>query len=243
MTTVTRARKHNVSAGTWSADGESIGQSDLTKDAAHPFGVDVFSGEIQKQRLSKETYKKLLNTLEAGEALDPSLADEVAHAMKDWAIERGATHYTHWFQPLTGSTAEKHDSFFEPDRDGGALARVLRQGADPGRAGRLLLPDRRPAGHLRGPRLHRLGSDHPRLHPGEPDGASPSASRPRSLLDRRGARQEDPAAALDGGAQQVGDPRPAALGDEHVQPRHRHRRPRAGVLPDRRAVLLSSGPT
>ncbi len=123
MTTVTRARKHNVSAGTWSADGESIGQSDLTKDAAHPFGVDVFSGEIQKQRLSKETYKKLLNTLEAGEALDPSLADEVAHAMKDWALERGATHYTHVFQPLTGLTAEKHDSFFEPDRAGGALAR------------------------------------------------------------------------------------------------------------------------
>ncbi len=123
MTTVTRARKHNVSAGTWSADGASIGQSDLTKDAAHPFGVDVFSGEIQKQRLSKETYKKLLNTLEAGEALDPSLADEVAHAMKDWALERGATHYTHVFQPLTGLTAEKHDSFFEPDRAGGALAR------------------------------------------------------------------------------------------------------------------------
>ena len=122
MTTVTRARKHNVSAGTWSPDGRTMGQSDLTQDAAHPFGANVFSGEIQRQRLSKETYKKLLNTLEAGEALDPSLADEVAQAMKDWALERGATHYTHVFQPLTGLTAEKHDSFFEPDGSGGALA-------------------------------------------------------------------------------------------------------------------------
>jgi len=122
MTTVTRARKHNVSAGTWSPDGSSMGQSDLTEDANHPFGENVFSGEIQQQRLSRETLKKLNNTLESGDALDPSLADEVAEAMKEWALERGATHYTHVFQPLTGLTAEKHDSFFEPDREGGALA-------------------------------------------------------------------------------------------------------------------------
>ena len=122
MTTVTRARKHNVSAGTWSPDGGSLGQTDLTKDAGHPFGVNVFSGEIQKQRLSKDTLKKLENTLSSGEALDPSLADEVAQAMKDWALERGCTHFTHVFQPLTGLTAEKHDSFFEPDRAGSAIA-------------------------------------------------------------------------------------------------------------------------
>ncbi len=122
MTTVTRARKHNVSAGTWSPDGSSMGQSDLTEDANHPFGENVFSGEIQKQRLSRDTLKKLKNTLESGASLDPSLADEVAEAMKEWALERGATHYTHVFQPLTGLTAEKHDSFFEPDREGGALA-------------------------------------------------------------------------------------------------------------------------
>ncbi len=122
MTSVTRARKQNVSAGTWTSDGSSMGRSDLTEDANHPFGENVFSGAIQKERLSKDTLIKLENTLKAGDALDPSLADEVAEAMKEWALERGATHFTHVFQPLTGLTAEKHDSFFEPDRQGGALA-------------------------------------------------------------------------------------------------------------------------
>jgi glutamine synthetase len=122
MTTVTRARKHNVSAGTWSPSEVMLGRSDLTEVHNHPFGENVFSGEIQKQRLSKDTLQKLQNTLAAGEALDPTLADEVAQAMKEWALERGATHFTHVFQPLTGLTAEKHDSFFEPDREGGALA-------------------------------------------------------------------------------------------------------------------------
>ncbi|HKJ35042.1 MAG TPA: glutamine synthetase III [Solirubrobacterales bacterium] len=122
MTTLTRARKHNVSAGTWSPDGATMGQSDLTQDSNHPFGSKVFNGEIQAERLSKDTRKKLESTLAAGEALDPSLADEVAQAMKEWALEMGATHFTHVFQPLTGLTAEKHDSFFEPDRKGGAIA-------------------------------------------------------------------------------------------------------------------------
>jgi glutamine synthetase len=122
MTTVTRARKHNISAGRWSPSEITLGRSDLTKDRNHPFGENVFSGELQKQRLSKETLKKLQSTLEAGEALDPSLADEVAEAMKEWALEQGATHYTHVFQPLTGLTAEKHDAFFEPDRAGSAVA-------------------------------------------------------------------------------------------------------------------------
>ncbi len=69
---------------------------------------------MQRSRLPKETYKKLQRTLEAGEALDLTLADAVALAMKEWALENGATHYTHVFQPLTGGTAEKHDSFFDP---------------------------------------------------------------------------------------------------------------------------------
>jgi glutamine synthetase len=123
MTNVTRARKHNVSAGsTWSADGASLGQPDLTEEANYPFGENVFNGEIQKKRLSRESLKKLESTLAAGEALDPSLADGVAQAMKEWALEKGATHFTHVFQPLTGLTAEKHDSFFEPDREGSSIA-------------------------------------------------------------------------------------------------------------------------
>ncbi len=122
MTNITRARKHNVSAGTWSPNSEVMGQIDLTEDEGIPFGSSVFSGDIQRERLSKDTYKKLQATLDAGEPLDASLADEVAEAMKEWALENGCTHYTHVFQPLTGLTAEKHDSFFEPDRKGGSVA-------------------------------------------------------------------------------------------------------------------------
>ena len=77
------------------------------------FGADVFGTEAIKTYLSKDTAKKLLATIEGGEALDPAIAGEVAHAIKHWAMDRGATHYTHWFLPMTGSTAEKHDSFLE----------------------------------------------------------------------------------------------------------------------------------
>ena len=77
------------------------------------FGADVFGAEAIKEYLPKETAKKLQGTIEKGEPLDPSIAGEVAHAMKHWAMDRGATHYTHWFLPMTGATAEKHDSFLE----------------------------------------------------------------------------------------------------------------------------------
>src|SRR5204863_9393501 len=95
---------------------------DLTEPANQLFGANVFTIAEQRERLPKETYKRLLKTLERGEALDVTLADAVALAMKDWALEQGATHFTHWFQPLTGSTAEKHDSFFNPASGGLALA-------------------------------------------------------------------------------------------------------------------------
>ena len=118
----TRIRQQNVTAAKWSANGEALGTVDLTEEKNNPFGVNVFSPTVQKDRLARDTYKELQSTLETGEALDPALADEIADAMKEWALERGATHYTHVFQPLTGLTAEKHDSFFEPDGSGGAVA-------------------------------------------------------------------------------------------------------------------------
>jgi glutamine synthetase len=121
--TTTKARKHNLTAGNWSANGGAIETGDLRDGANHPFGENVFSLAVQRERLSDETFDRLSNTLASGEALDPSLADEVAEAMKEWALERGATHYTHMFQPLTGLTAEKHDSFFEPDGDSGSIAK------------------------------------------------------------------------------------------------------------------------
>lgn len=85
------------------------------------FGSMVFSDHVMKQRLPKETYKALQKTINEGAPLDISVANVVANAMKDWAIEKGATHFTHWFQPMTGFTAEKHDSFITPTNDGRVL--------------------------------------------------------------------------------------------------------------------------
>ena len=88
-------------------------------NVAEIFGKNVFNDTAMRERLPKSVYKKLKQTIEDGTELDPSIADVVAHAMKDWAIERGATHYSHWFQPLTGVTAEKHDAFISvPDGNG-----------------------------------------------------------------------------------------------------------------------------
>ena len=81
------------------------------------FGCNVFGDEVMKNSLPKEVYKSLRKTIDAGEPLDTSIASAVAAAMKDWAVSKGATHYTHWFQPLTNLTAEKHDSFIEPSGD------------------------------------------------------------------------------------------------------------------------------
>ena len=82
------------------------------------FGSNVFSDSVMRERLPKETYKQLQRTIKLGKHLDNAVANVVANAMKDWAIEKGATHFTHWFQPMTGITAEKHDSFIAPTDDG-----------------------------------------------------------------------------------------------------------------------------
>ncbi|MDE7076155.1 MAG: glutamine synthetase III, partial [Clostridia bacterium] len=81
------------------------------------FGENVFNDQVQKETLPSEVYKALRATIDAGKRLDTSIAGTVASAMKKWAVSKGATHYTHWFQPLTGLTAEKHDSFIEPEGD------------------------------------------------------------------------------------------------------------------------------
>jgi glutamine synthetase len=117
-----RIRQQNVTAAQWSPNGGALGSVDLSQPNNNPFGENVFSVPVQRQRLPKDVFKRLQRTLDKGEAIDSSLADSVAAAMKDWALERGATHYTHMFQPLTGLTAEKHDSFFNPASEGTALA-------------------------------------------------------------------------------------------------------------------------
>ncbi|WP_294398263.1 glutamine synthetase III [uncultured Clostridium sp.] len=91
------------------------------KDIPNLFGSLVFNDNVMKARLPKETYKALKNCIKAGKSLDLDVANVVANAMKDWAIEKGATHFTHWFQPMTGVTAEKHDSFIYPDKDGNII--------------------------------------------------------------------------------------------------------------------------
>ena len=84
------------------------------------FGKNVFNEQAMRQHMTKEAYQSVMDAIEFGTKIDRATADQIAVSMKDWALSKGATHYTHWFQPLTGSTAEKHDAFFETI-DGGAM--------------------------------------------------------------------------------------------------------------------------
>ena len=88
------------------------------KDIIEIFGSMVFNDCVMQEKLPKQAYKQVQRSIKLGERLDSDTAEIVANAMKDWAIEKGATHFTHWFQPMTGITAEKHDSFISPDGNG-----------------------------------------------------------------------------------------------------------------------------
>lgn len=93
------------------------------ENASTYFGINTFNDKVMRERLPKDVYQKLVQTIKTGSKLDMSIANTVAHAMKEWAISKGVTHFTHWFQPQTGLTAEKHDAFLEFDRDGTPLER------------------------------------------------------------------------------------------------------------------------
>ena len=121
------------------------------------FASNVFNEEAQRERLPKTVFKKLQQTISKGAMLDPSIADAVAIAMKDWAIEKGATHYTHIFYPMTGITAEKHDSFISPTGDGKAILEFSGKELVQGEPDASLVPLRRHPRDLRSPRLHRVG--------------------------------------------------------------------------------------
>ncbi len=99
------------------ASRKSVAYEPREKDNAKVFNENTFNEEVMRERLPKDVYKKLRNTIKTGEKLDLSIANTVAHAMKEWAIEKGVSHFTHWFQPQTGLTAEKHDAFLELDDD------------------------------------------------------------------------------------------------------------------------------
>ncbi len=116
------SRRHDVvaAAKSWSVRGTP---QQLTADINSIFGEHTFNMEVMREKLPKEVFQSLLATIDKGQPIDPKLADVVALAMKEWAVEHGATHFTHWFQPLTGLTAEKHDSFVTPNVGGGAVAK------------------------------------------------------------------------------------------------------------------------
>jgi glutamine synthetase len=118
---INTGRKEAIAAVTnysISPDGAKIAKTKTTEI----YGCNVFTDQEMKNRLPKDVYKKMRRTIEYGDKLDSSIADMVAQAMKDWAMEKGATHYAHVFCPMTGLTAEKHDSFLDPDGKGGTIA-------------------------------------------------------------------------------------------------------------------------
>ena len=96
---------------------------EMQNDYADYFGCRTFTGDVMLQHLADDVFESLQETIHKGKPFDSAIANCVADAMKDWALSQGCTHYTHWFQPLTGTTAEKHDAFLEPDNNGGAIAK------------------------------------------------------------------------------------------------------------------------
>ncbi len=115
------ARAH-ATAPRSSSDTSARADAARSGDADALFGRDVFGLDAMRRRLPRDVYRTLEKTVREGTRLDPKIADVVANAMKDWAMERGATHYTHWFQPMTGLTAEKHDAFLSPAANGHGIS-------------------------------------------------------------------------------------------------------------------------
>ena len=165
------------------------------------FGELVFGRNVMRRYLDRETYEALIQTMEHGTPLTREVADGIAAGMKQWAVEHGADHYTHWFQPLTGGTAEKHDCLRRTRRTGRRARRVLRQAARPAGTRCLVVPQRRNPQHVRSARLLRLGPRVARLHR-RLDALHPDRVH---RLHGRGARLQDPAAALAGSRRQGRD--------------------------------------
>ena len=190
-------------AAQWSANGGALGATDLTAARRQ---------RLRRQRLHDRRAARAAcpstsssscrRRSQSGTPLDPTLADAVAQAMREWAMEKGATHYTHWFQPLTGPDRREARLLLQPDRRRPRDRRVLGQGAHPGRARRVVVPDGRHPRDVRGPRLHRVGPDVAGVHPREPQRHVPVHPDGVRVVDGRGAGPQDPAAALDGRAVQ-----------------------------------------
>ena len=217
---------------------------DYLEDAgADIYGQYVFDEVAQRQYLAKPIFEKLRRTIEGHEPFDPAIVDAVAHGVKEWALAHGATHYTHWFVPMTGSTAEKHDSFLTPTGDGQTIAEFSGQEPRPGRARRELVPVGRHPGDVRGPRLHRLGRHLADLPPGRAERRHPDDPDRLRLVHGRGARPQDPAPPLAGGARQAGAPRPALVRQHDAERGSSRTSARSRSTSSSIAAWPSSGPT
>ena len=148
---------------TTTSDGMMPGAAKITAI----FGENVFTLKTAREFLSDEAYKSLLASIKSGKKIDRAVANQIASGMRQWAESKGVTHFTHWFQPLTGTTAEKHDTFFTIKERWHRHRRIRRGCADPAGARRLLLPQRRSESNLRSPRLYRLGPFLPRICHGD----------------------------------------------------------------------------
>ena len=195
-----RIRQQNLFAAQWAPNGGALGAPDLTVPDNQVFGANVFSPHVQRQRLPTEVFNRLQVTLARGEALDTSLADAVALGHEGVGT-RARRHPLH---PLV-SAADRLDGrearqLLRTYHRGHRAGRILGQGTDPGRARCVFVPDGRNSRDVRGPRLHRVGSHLAGLHPREPQ-RHPAVHPDRvRVVDRRGARPQDPAAALHGRA-------------------------------------------
>ena len=233
-----RTRMTNVSAAQWSPNGGAMGRSDLTQAGAYAFGENVFSPAIQRQRLSPACLQAPAG--DAGQRAAAGCRAGGRHRDRDEGMGDGARlHALHALVPAAHRLHGREARLvLQPDRRRQRAGGVLRQGADPGRAGRLLVPDRRDPGDVRGARLHRVGSLLAGLHPREPERRAALHPDRVRVVDRRGARPQDPAAALDGRALALGAAHAAAARQRGRDARVHDDRARAGVLPDRRELLL-----
>ncbi len=157
-----------------------------------------------RERLPKKAYAEVVDVMEHGGNITMATADIVANAMKDWAVEKGATHYTHWFQPLTGITAEKHDSFLTAPDDSKTLLQLTGKQLIMGEPDASSFPSGGLRCHPLRPGLHRLGHDLSRLCQRDVLRHHPVHPHHFRLLQRRGAGQENAPAALHGGHQHSG---------------------------------------
>ena len=160
---------------------------------------DVFNLATMEEALSKSAFKAMKKTVQTGAPLDPSTADVVAAAMKDWALGKGVKFFSHIFYPMTNITAEKHDGFIVTNADGNAITEFTGSLLIKGEPDGSSFPERQPSHDHRRARLHGLGSDEPGLRHAHAERRDADDPERLHVLDRRGARQEDPAAALERG--------------------------------------------